>query len=84
MTIEQLNKVVVGAVNVLGAYADPKNWQATGETKDVRTDQNVVVGVEQVHTWVGPGSGPDLANHTLKRILGVPVKPANPVTEEAK
>ena len=70
---EFLNKAIQGAVSLLAVYADPKNWQATGETKDVQ-DKGIVVGVEKIHTWIGPGEGPQLATMGLRRLLGVKEK----------
>ncbi len=67
--MEHANSLIMGAVSIFSVYADPKNWQPTEETKDVKNEAGLVVGVERIHTWNGPGSGPELAVSVLKRIL---------------
>lgn len=46
--------------NVLQQYADHRNWVATDETKDVM-EKGIVIGVERLMAWKGPGVGPGLA-----------------------
>ena len=74
---EQL-KVLTGSmqsvVSLLSVYADPRNWRETGDTKDVQNEAGLVVGVEKICTWVGPGEGPQLATMGLRKLLGVKEK----------
>jgi hypothetical protein len=77
----QINDRIAGLINVLAVYGDPKNWHPTDETKDVRNEAGLVVGVERIHTWRGPGPGPDLAVHALKKVLNVEVKHPKPKQE---
>jgi len=80
---EQSDTIIRGLVNVLGVYSDPKNWQPTDETRDVTNEAGLVVGVERLHRWVGPGEGSGLAVMALKRAFGIPEpKPTNPTEEK--
>lgn len=68
---EQLRQSLGSTMQVLAVYSSAHNWQATGETKDVQNEAGLVVGVEKIHAWVGPGEGPQLAGMALKKLLGV-------------
>ena len=70
MTIERMNQMIQGMANILDTYADTKNWLPPDKTKDVKNEAGLVVGVERIHTWAGPGSGPELAGFALKQISG--------------
>ena len=72
--LKQLTLTMQSVMSLLSMYADPKNWRATGETKDVQNEAGLVVGVEKIHTWVGPGEGPQLAAMGLRKLLGVKEK----------
>ena len=52
-------------LRVLAQYADYGNWAKTDETRDI-THNGIVVGVEGLMAWRGPGSGPRLAEEILK------------------
>jgi len=55
---------------------------ATDETRDVKSDEGIVVGVQRLHTWIGPGEGPQLAVRAIKQMLGVTEQ--QPQTQEMK
>jgi len=71
--LERMNALIISVMNVFSVYGDPKNWMPTDESKDVRNEAGLVVGVERLHTWNGPGCGPELAVQAMKRILGEPM-----------
>ena len=75
--LKQLMQTMQSVVSLLSVYADPKHWLDTGDTKDVRSAEGLVVGVEKIHTWIGPGEGPQLAMMGLKKLLGVKEKEAD-------
>lgn len=52
----------------LTAYANPDNWQDTDDTRDVRQG-GIVIGLERVRKWVGPGTGPGLAESLLQTVV---------------
>jgi len=52
-------------LNIVASYADLKNWKQTDETRDI-IEKGIVIGVEQLYTWIGPGSGPGLAQQIMK------------------
>lgn len=64
-------KVHKQAVNVLlqvvATYANLGNWKLTTETRDV-IEKGIVVGVERLLQWIGPGSGPGLAQRIMKGV----------------
>ena len=69
--LKQLTQSMSSVMSLLAVYADPKNWLDTGDTRDVRSAEGLVVGVEKIHTWIGPGEGPQLATMGLRKLLGV-------------
>ena len=75
--LNKLTKQMQGVMNWLATYSDPKNWRETGETKDVQNKAGLIIGVEKIHTWVGPGEGPQLATMALNRLLEVREKEAD-------
>lgn len=57
---KQHKKAVTALLGVVSVYAAESNWKVTGETRDVVKD-GIIIGVEQLKVWVGPGTGPEVA-----------------------
>jgi hypothetical protein len=45
--------------HALSAYQNPRNWRESGDTREIKQGE-IVIGVEPVYQWVGPGKGHDL------------------------
>ena len=64
------HRIAVGVLlRLVAQYADYGNWTPTGETRDI-TQNGIVVGVEGLMAWRGPGSGPKLAERFLEEVYG--------------
>lgn len=63
-THKQAVKILLQVVNM---YATMDNWKHTDETRDV-VEKGIVVGVERLMQWAGPGNGPVIAQQIMKEI----------------
>ena len=54
-------------LNVIAIYASENNWRDSSETRDVKKGE-IVVGVEILKRWVGPGDGPEVAQRIVKGV----------------
>lgn len=54
-------------LNIVALYANPGNWRDSSETRDVKQGE-MIVGVEILKRWVGPGDGPEIAQRILKGV----------------
>jgi len=64
----KVHKQAVGVLlQVVAAYSNPENWRDTEETRDI-IEKGIVVGIEIVRKWIGPGNGPGLARQILKGV----------------
>jgi hypothetical protein len=62
------HKQAVGVLlQVVATYAKPEHWRDTEETRDIM-EKGIVVGVEILRRWIGPGNGPGLAQQIMKGV----------------
>lgn len=62
-------RAIRSLLGVLEIYANPMAWKLTDRQRDVM-QRGVVVGVEQILEWNGPGNGPAVAERILKEARG--------------
>lgn len=60
-------QAIATLLNVVALYAHPGNWRDSDTTRDVMNGE-IVVGVEILKRWVGPGDGPGVALGIIKGI----------------
>ena len=53
--IKTHKQAVATLLNVIAIYANKANWRDSSETRDVKKGE-IVVGVEILKRWVGPGN----------------------------
>jgi hypothetical protein len=63
--IKTHKQAVATLLDVIRIYANPLFWRDSSETRDIKKGE-IVVGVEILKRWVGPGNGPEVA----QRIIG--------------
>ena len=47
-------------LNVIAIYANKANWRDSSETRDIKKGK-IVIGVQILKRWIGPGDGPEIA-----------------------
>lgn len=57
-------KAIRAMYAAIRVYANPDFWQDTDDTRDV-IEGGIVIGVERMKKWVGPGTGPQVAESLL-------------------
>lgn len=65
--IKMHKRAVATLLNVVALYARPENWRDSDETRDIKKGE-VIIGVEILKRWIGPGNGPEVAQRILKGI----------------
>lgn len=60
-------KALRSLLGILEIYSNPTNWRITDRDRDIM-QRGVVIGVEQILEWNGPGNGPGVAERIIKEV----------------
>ena len=71
LQVKRLQQIAEICGTACQLYAFSGNWKQSDETKDVKNEAGLVVGLDRVHYWMGSGSGPELAKLALAK-AGIP------------